>query len=53
MLEESTKCRICNQDYVIDHSYDHYRDAPFYYDRDGSGLCLACFLGVGPTDLDE
>jgi len=53
MHEESTNCRICHQDYVVDHHYDAYRDAPYHYDRDGSGYCLACFLGVGPTDLDE
>lgn len=49
----SGACLKCKRQYRVDATYDPYLLRPYFYERDGGGYCIACFLGVGPLDFPD
>lgn len=52
--ETEKKCKECGQDYSPDDyvSQKQYWDFPTDYQHGSKEYCLACWLGVGPNDVD-
>jgi hypothetical protein len=49
-------CTECGQQYSIEEllsSSPSYFNAPHNYDRGCDKYCLACWLGVGPKDVER
>ena len=54
--EERRVCAECGQSYTIaDFRAGHpsYFDPPHRYDEGCKTYCLACWLGVGPKDIEK
>jgi hypothetical protein len=56
-LTETRRCAKCGSSYSPDEelaaaSPGQYVDAPFLYSQGVQDHCLACWLGVGPLDVE-
>jgi len=50
------RCTECGQQYSIQaylSSAAHYFAAPYNYEHGCEKYCLACWLGIGPLDIDS
>lgn len=53
---DERKCKECGTLYSIEETYEHsqiYFDGPENYSSGCSEYCLACWLGVGPNDVEK
>ncbi|MGO9835106.1 MAG: hypothetical protein ACLP1X_12905 [Polyangiaceae bacterium] len=47
-------CKACHRPYDPNaHEDSHYMEPPYDYAEGVQDCCLACWLGVGPTDFPD